>query len=309
MIEVTSRKSAVDSLLRFLHIRGTGSGAVLRNAVDYCFGAGVHYMEVGRRLCALGDLEIDWDGTGLSWRSAPAAFFSCRDARGIRYYELSGVLTNEAELQLREAGCSFETREIEFLDGFPATRKRIVADDYNQIPAKLAEAWIPLSIDLAYDLWNRLPPIGNLVSSTPTSRVSFELDHFDVASRTFVEDVTSDSSSAALFRFRDYARPFYFIRLPHDRQAEYRPVDLSVGLWTVLRGDEKTTIVHRGNELLVPRFPPLPVLYERWLHVSGSSRESRLFRDREYLAFSPVDEALARQVCQKLGCALERRSA
>lgn len=300
-------QSAVDSLLRFLHTRGTGSGAVLRNAVDYCLGGGVHYMEAGRRFCALGDLEIDWDGTGLNWRAVPAVFFSFQDGTGVRHYELSGALTSEDELRLREAECGFETRTIEFLGPFQITRKRIVADDQNQVPAKLARAAMPLSTDLGYDLWNRLPPLANLVANTPTSEVSGELDRFDMAARTFVEGRNSCPSDEVLFRFRDYARPYYFIRLPHDHPNEYRPVDLSVGLWTVLRGDGQTAILHRGDQLFVPTFPPLPALYERWLHVCGSSRETRLFNDREYLAFSPVDEVLARQLCQKLGYSFDRK--
>jgi hypothetical protein len=147
-----------------------------------------------------------------------------------------------------------------------------------------------------------LPAVANLVSGTLPSRIARDLDAFDIASRRFVEGMLPDAEG--LFRFRDYARPYYFVRLAHDTPHEYRPVDLSVGLWLVMRHDPQLVVAHRRDELVLPRFPPLPVLYERWLHFCGALREARLYRGRESVVFSPVGASLARRLCQKLGYSL-----
>jgi hypothetical protein len=306
-METASRQDAADVLLDFLYRRGSGSGALLRNAALYCFGETFHYMDVARRLCALGHLEIDWDGEGLTWRAAPPAAFSFRDASGKRHYELTGTFSCEDQAALVEAGCIVESSKIEFLGYYSITRRRVIrtgpTDDRPQI---LSKTGIPLSSDFGYDLWNRLPPIANLLLGTRSCRVSSALDFFDADARTFVE-AHGTSPAYGLFRYRDYARPYYYYRLPHDPPGEFRPVDLSVGLWAVFRHGGQVALIHRSDELIVPRFPPLPVLYERWLHVSGALRQSGLFADREVLIFSPVDDALARQLSQKLGCSLQRK--
>jgi hypothetical protein len=306
VIETFPRQGAADKLLKFLQVRGNGTGAVLRNAVEYCFGVGPHYLEVGRRFCALGEIEVDWDGDAFSWRATPAAFFSFRDESGLRLYELSGALSICDETDLRRTGCEIEMREIEFVEGFAITRKRIAAPDRERIPAMISAIGLPLAMDLGYDLWNRLPPVANVLVSAPFTRVDNDLDYFDPGSRRFVENA-GFKDAEGLFRYRDYARPYYYVRLRQDAPSQYRPVELSIGLWSVLRNDQELRIIHRADQLLVPKFPPLPVLYERWLYVCGAVRQIRLFRGGEWLAFTPVDVSLARQICQKLGRALERQ--
>jgi hypothetical protein len=293
MREATAREiSQADLLLRYLRIRGSGSASHFRDAVDYCFASSEHYVAVARRLCALGHVECDWDGSQLRWRVVPASFYRVATRLG-----LCGVLSRDDEQEMCNRALAFDEERLEFGSG---TIRRLYVADRDGTAARLLRSQplgFPVAYEAYFDLLQRLAPLANLLARKLPVTLPVTALRFNPLTRKFDQEISNPTGDDGLLKDPGYGKSTYYY--------EGKQIDLTSGLWLVMRNDPEHFARLRPNELELPRFPDLPPLVERVLYFAGGRRETLGRR----VIYRNVEHGITQRVAAKLGVRIMKESA
>lgn len=280
--------SPADVLLRYLWIRRTGSGTQFRKAVEYCFGPDEKHVFIARRLCALGHVEFDWDGSDLRWRVVPPSLYRFNVKLG-----LCGLLSLEEEERFAAARLPIERVYEEF--GASVITRRFLADPDGVAARKLKgpEFMYSVAHQAYFDLLQRLPSLGTLLARRALAVLPEVALRFNLATRRFDQEVLEPTAGDGLLKKIGYGRPTYYY--------EGKEVDLTSGLWLALAPERDHAARCTIDELDLPSFPELPPLFERVLYFAGAQRETVGHR----VKYRNIDHGIVPRIVAKLGMRTE----
>jgi len=285
------------SLWRWMQVRGSGSWAQFSDAVHYLYDDTHHPFAIALRFCALGHVEFDWSGKDLHWRVVPVSFFAAPLANDAVGFGLCGALS-AAELATLT---NRNVRIIEERDHFVGneTLPRIWIYNTPHTRRVVGDMGLPIAPLAFQDLRLRLPSVDALLTGGIEVPVFSEARRFNPGAHRFGDNVTLRGRVVkGCYQVEGYPRPTYvWVSTLDDDVAICYPCERQIGLWGAYALDGPRRMTLRGGKLRIPRFPSLPVLYERMLYLAGARCLGPV---QNYMEFDRVRGHVVGALLQKL---------